>query len=42
VFGKSGKVYIDYGNNSYQELIEGANSSDPMTLGPIIGISEIE
>jgi hypothetical protein len=35
VFGKGGRVYIDYGNNTYQEL-----KSDG-TLGEIIGGNEI-
>ena len=42
VFGRSGRVYIYYGNNQYQELIEGTNPDDNMTLGPMIGIDEIE
>ena len=42
VFGKSGRVFVYYGDNKYQELIEGATPSDIMTLGPIIGIDEIQ
>jgi hypothetical protein len=36
VFGKSGKVYIDYGNNTYREL------RDNGSLGSTIGVAEIE
>jgi len=35
VFGKSGKVYIDYGNNTYQEL------KDDGSLGVLISIDEL-
>ena len=42
VFGRSGRVYIHFGNNQFQELIEGATPSDNMILGPMIGIDEIE
>jgi len=42
VFGRSGSAYVYFGNNQYQELIEGANPDDDMTLGPMIGIEEIE
>jgi len=42
VFGRSGRVYIYFGNNQFQELIEGATPSDNMILGPMIGIDEIE
>ena len=42
VFGKSGRVYIHFGNNQFQELIEGATPNDNMILGPMIGIDEIE
>ncbi|MDR1558266.1 MAG: hypothetical protein LBS84_00975, partial [Clostridiales bacterium] len=35
VFGKSGKVYVDYGNSTYKEL------NDDGTLGSLITINEI-